>query len=173
MIFNRAALLLCTAVSLLRGSASAKSVPPPAPFGVVPSERQLAWHQLEMYAFVHYTLNTYTDKEWGSGDESPSLFAPTDFNADQIVRTVKEAGLQGLILTCKHHDGFCLWPSRYTEHSIKHSPYKGGKGDLVREISDACHRAGIKFGIYLSPWDRNRADYGTASYIEYYRNQLR
>ena len=146
---------------------------PPAPFGAVPSASQLKWHEMEQYAFVHFTTNTFTDKEWGSGDESESVFNPTAMDVTQWTKTIKAAGLNWLVLTCKHHDGFCLWPSQYTEHSVKNSPYKNGKGNVVDEVEKACRAGGLKFGVYLSPWDRNRADYGSPSYVEYYRNQLK
>ncbi|WP_333819708.1 alpha-L-fucosidase [Ohtaekwangia sp.] len=151
-------------------SCAKKEVTPPQAVMPVPSEAQLAWHEMEQNAFVHFTTNTFTDKEWGYGDEQPSVFNPTELNTDQWISTLKDAGFKGVILTCKHHDGFCLWPSQYTEHSVKNSPYKG---DIVKQVSESCKKHGLKFGIYLSPWDRNRADYGSPAYIEYYRNQLK
>lgn len=141
---------------------------------VKPSERQLSVQEMEFYAFVHFTVNTYTDEEWGYGTEDPSIFNPAELDADQWVEACKSAGMKGLILTCKHHDGFCLWPSQYTEHSVKSSPWKSGEGDVVKEVAEACRRGGIRFGVYLSPWDRHEPCYGDSpAYNEYFKNQLR
>lgn len=164
----RSTLPAAAAASLLFADNSA-----PAPYGALPSERQVGWSELEFYNFLHFTVNTFTDKEWGYGNEDPAIFNPTAFDADAIVEALKAAGSKGVILTCKHHDGFCLWPTKTTEHSIKRSPYKGGRGDIVKEISEAAGRHGLRFGVYVSPWDRNQATYGTPKYVEIYREQLR
>lgn len=139
----------------------------------VPSERQLTYEKMEFFCFIHFTVNTFTGSEWGDGKEDVSIFNPTELDARQWVKTAKDAGMKGLILTCKHHDGFCLWPSKYTEHSVKNSPYKNGNGDIVREAAEACKEFGLKFGVYLSPWDRNNSSYGKGKeYDDYYVNQL-
>lgn len=140
---------------------------------VVPSKRQIAYQNMEYFCFIHFTVNTFTGSEWGLGDEPESIFNPEELDARQWVKTAAEGGMKGLILTCKHHDGFCLWPSKYTEHSIKNSPYKDGKGDIVKETAEACKEFGLKFGVYLSPWDRNNETYGKGKeYDDYYVNQL-
>jgi alpha-L-fucosidase len=149
-----------------------KSVPDIPANAVVPTPQQVAYQQMEVIGFIHYTVNAFTDKEWGDGSESPEIFNPTNLDVRQWVKTAKEGGMKELILTAKHHDGFCLWPSAYTEHSIKNSPYKNGQGDIVDELAAACHEAGLKLGLYLSPWDRNHAEYSRPAYITYYRDQL-
>jgi alpha-L-fucosidase len=151
---------------------SCNNAEPPEPFGPVPSENQMRWQEMEYYAFVHFSLNTYTDQGWGYGNEDVNLFNPTELDCRQWVRICKEAGMKGIILTAKHHCGFCLWPSEYTAYSVKNAPWRDGKGDVVRELADACNEFGLKMGIYLSPWDRNRPDYGNPEYITYFRNQL-
>ncbi len=139
---------------------------------VKPSARQLAWFRTEFYAFVHFTVNTYTDMEWGLGNEDPAIFNPVNLDCDAWVSAIKSTGMRGMVLTAKHHDGFCLWPSKYTDHSVKNSPYRKGQGDIVREAAEACARGNIKFGVYLSPWDRNSPLYGTDEYNDFYCGQL-
>lgn len=152
---------------------SCSQVTPPAPVGPLPSERQLAWQELGYYAFIHYNMNTFTNMEWGTGGENPQQFNPTEMDVRQWAKVIKDAGMKGVIITAKHHDGFCLWPTKTTEHSVKNSPWKNGSGDVLKDLSEACAEFGLKFGVYLSPWDRNAANYGTPEYVADFHKQLR
>lgn len=155
---------------LLKGALYAQESLAPCP--PLPTPHQVAWQQMETYAFIHFGLNTFTDQEWGYGDVPLEKFNPTDLDCEQWARVLVEAGMKGVIITAKHHDGFCLWPTKYTDYNIRNTPYLDGMGDIVGQLAEACRKYGLKFGVYLSPWDRHQAFYGTPLYPEYYLSQM-
>src|SRR5690554_4334239 len=150
----------------------AQKVDPVLPYGPIPSPQQVQWQQMEYYMFIHFGPNTFTDVEWGHGDEDPQVFNPTQLDARQWARIAKAAGMKAIIITAKHHDGFCLWPSEYSTHTVRESPWKNGQGDVLKELSEACKEYGLKFGVYLSPWDMNHPAYGTPEYNQIFANTL-
>ena len=161
ILFSSLLILFCASMN-----AQVKNMP-------MPTKQQLAWHEMEFYLFIHFGPNTFTDKEWGHGDEPEDIFHPTQLDCRQWARIAKQAGAKGIIITAKHHDGFCLWPSKYSTHTVRESKWKNGKGDVLKELSQACKENGLKFGVYISPWDRNHPRYGTAAYNDVYVNTMK
>jgi alpha-L-fucosidase len=161
------------ALFTMLASATAFAQAPPKAYEAVPAPRQLLWHETEVYGLIHFTPTTYENKEWGYGDADPKIFNPTDFNAEQIILAAKAGGLRGIVFVAKHHDGFALWPTKTTDYNISKSPFRNGKGDMVKEVADAARKHGMKFGVYCSPWDRNNEKYGTDEYLKIYQEQLR
>ena len=159
----------CAALFFLAGCAVPE---PPAPFGAVPTQYQIEWQKMEYYMFIHFGPNTFTDVEWGDGKEDPKVFNPSQLDCRQWAATAKAAGMKAIIITAKHHDGFCLWPSKYSTHTVRESVWKNGKGDVLKELSEACKEYGLKFGVYLSPWDQNHPQYGTPGYNQVFSNTL-
>ncbi|GHT34131.1 hypothetical protein AGMMS49574_21060 [Bacteroidia bacterium] len=159
-------------VLLLFSASCVKEVAAPEPYGAVPSEQQMKWQQMEYYMFAHFGPNTFTDVEWGNGKEDPDVFNPTALDCRQWAETAKAAGMKGIIITAKHHDGFCLFPSQYSAHTVGQSKWRDGKGDVLKELSEACREYGLEFGVYLSPWDQNHPTYGTPEYNQVFANTL-
>ena len=151
---------------------SCSKVLPPTPYGACPTPQQVAWQQMEINMFCHFGPNTFSDVEWGNGTEAEDLFNPTSLDCRQWASVAKQAGMCGIIITAKHHDGFCLWPNPHSTHTVAQSSWRDGQGDVLRELSEACNAAGIKMGVYISPWDRNAPTYGTPSYNETFRLTL-
>ncbi len=171
--FSLVSLIICLLIGSCQNQKEAAKWPSVTVDASHPTPQQIDYQKKQKVAFVHFGVNTFTNREWGTGEEDPSIFNPTNFDADQWAKVLSETGYETLILTAKHHDGFALWPSEYTDHDIASSPYKNGNGDIVKEVSEACEKYGLDFGVYLSPWDMHEESYGTEEYNEFYMNQLR